>query len=161
MRLTEIKKEIRILGLSCISKDTLFHLFGVVYRGAKWLDGVISSSTCETEITKAIIELILNSKHYRQIRIITIHKKYLPNNTQIDPETISQKLQIPIISISTDQNDYCFKYDEKIYIRSYLIEEKKTREVLQKTTLINRLPEALRVSWLIAQKFALNTEHNL
>ncbi len=152
LQLREIKNEVRVLGLSGIQINFSNYIFGVIYRGSRWLDGIIFKSTVGSEITKPIIELILSSKHYKQIRIIIIHKKLLPNNIEINGKEISEKLLKPVIIISND-DDQGFEYKKGKFIKSFLIDKEKTMKVLHVTALKHHFPEALRVSWLLARKF--------
>ena len=151
--LREIKNEIRVLGLSGIHINSSYHLFGVIYRGSRWLDGILFDSTVNSEITEPIIELILSSKHYKQIRIIIIDKKLLPHNIKINVNEISEKLLKPVIEISDSDEGKGFKYKKNFFIKSFLIDKEKTLEVLHTTSVKTNFPEALRVSWLLAQKF--------
>jgi endonuclease V-like protein UPF0215 family len=153
LQLREIKKEIRVIGLSGIKINCSYHLFGVIYRGARWLDGVLYSSTFHSEITKPIIELIVSSKHYKQIRLIMIHKKFLPHNIEINVNGLSEKLLKPVIEISNYDDEQSFEYEKGIFIKSFSIDKEKTLQVLQMTALKDYFPEALRVSGLLAQKF--------
>ncbi len=153
MQLREIKNEIRVLGLSGIQSDSTYYLFGVIYRGSKWLDGILFSSTVGSDITKPIIELIVSSKHYKQIRLVIINKKFLPHNIEICINQLSEKLLKPVIEISNYYDEQGFEYKKGIFIKSFLIDKDRTKQVLQMTALKDYFPEALRVSWLLAQKF--------
>lgn len=153
MQLREIKNEIRVLGLSGIQSDSTYYLFGVIYRGSKWLDGILFSSTVGSDITKPIIELIVGSKHYKQIRLVIINKKFLPHNIEICINQLSEKLLKPVIEISNYYYEQGFEYKKGIFIKSFLIDKDRTKQVLQMTALKDYFPEALRVSWLLAQKF--------
>lgn len=153
MQLREIKNEIRVLGLSGIQSDSTYYLFGVIYRGSKWLDGILFSSTVGSDITKPIIELIVSSKHYKQIRLVIINKKFLPHNIEICINQLSEKLLKPVIEISNYYYEQGFEYKKGIFIKSFLIDKDRTKQVLQMTALKDYFPEALRVSWLLAQKF--------
>lgn len=153
MQLREIKNEIRVLGLSGIQSDSTYYLFGVIYRGSKWLDGILFSSTVGSDITKPIIELIVGSKHYKQIRLVIINKKFLPHNIEICINQLSEKLLKPVIEISNYYDEQGFEYKKGIFIKSFLIDKDRTKQVLQMTALKDYFPEALRVSWLLAQKF--------
>ena len=98
MVLKEIKKEIRILGLSaCKIFSQYIIIIGVIYRGSRWLDGVIINKTIKKNLTKSLIKMITESKHFQQIRIIISHTDLFPKNSKIDFNELYKQTGKPII----------------------------------------------------------------
>ena len=70
VRLREIKREIRVLGLaSYCNPDTGTHeIVCVIFRGKHWLDEVLKTSSDDPSITREVAETIRRSNHHPQIR---------------------------------------------------------------------------------------------
>ena len=86
--LRQVKKEIRVLGFAAkpTGVNDKLYVVGVVFRGKLWLDGVMRTVACGPDITKEVVEMIINSPHHPQIRVILLHGDLLPQNILWDWE---------------------------------------------------------------------------
>lgn len=151
MTLRTVKPEIRIIGISSVAYEDFTKLIGVIYRGNKWVDGVISSKTSETELTIPLISLINNSNHYQQIRVITIHTDYLRNGAEIDLKQLLKGTGKPVIFFSEEKTDESFLFRGK-NVRALGLSQKKAHEVLRTSVKDYKIPEALRVAGIIRER---------
>jgi len=69
----------------------------VVFRGGKTLDGVISGVFSRDGITKGVVGLVRESKHYGQVRVIILDDETLPSSSCLDIQLIYQELGLPVI----------------------------------------------------------------
>jgi len=186
--MVRIKKEIRILGID----DGYFEKFkakkclviGVVYRGAEFLDGLISFKVKVDgdDATEKIIESINKSKHLKQLSLIMVNGISLAGFNVIDIEKISKETGLPIIIVSRKnprielikkvlkkigkedkikliekaRKPREFKINKtKIYFQFYGMEEEKAREILKLTIKHGNMPEPLRIAHIIASGVTL------
>lgn len=97
-----IKKEARILGLSApTGKFKRIPLVGVVFRGNLWLDGML---TCQIEPNRPehlsiLVQAILQSRQYSQIRAVILSREVLTFAIQISVSDLSHIIDLPVISI--------------------------------------------------------------
>lgn len=110
--MTAVKGEIRVLGID----DGFFPrkvrgepvlLVGAVMRGNSYLDGVLTT-TIEldgTDATEKIISLVLNSKHYGQLRAIMINGITLAGFNVVDIRRVSGETGLPVITLVRKQPD--------------------------------------------------------
>ena len=76
-----IKPEIRVLGVDdgvfTPHVKGLVPVVGVVFRGGYWLDGVMHTKIKVDgfDATRKIASMILNSPHYKQLRVIMLDRK--------------------------------------------------------------------------------------
>jgi hypothetical protein len=69
----------------------------VVFRGGRTLDGVISGVFSRDGLTKGVMGLVRESKHYGQVRVIILDEKTLPSSSCLDVRLIYEELEVPII----------------------------------------------------------------
>jgi endonuclease V-like protein UPF0215 family len=158
--LKEIKKEIRVLGLSACKMHSHFILIGVIYRGSKWLDGVVIGKTTKKTLTQSLIKMITESKYFQQIRIIFFHPDLFPKNSIIDLNELFENTSKPIIFISNN-NIYGFNKCKHLYFQEIGINTKKAKEILLKTVKNEKLPEVLNIAKLIKNEFKSGTYNKL
>jgi endonuclease V-like protein UPF0215 family len=155
---------------------------GVVFRGGYWLDGVMHT---QVEIdgfdaTDKIASMILNSPHYKQLRIIMLDGITFAGFNVVDIEKLNQKTKLPIITVTREKPNFTeirealknlpkskerwkailnagepFEVstrnkNEKIYVQISGIFEEDARKILRLTSTRSSIPEALRVAHLIA-----------
>ncbi|KXA98117.1 hypothetical protein AKJ37_01245 [candidate division MSBL1 archaeon SCGC-AAA259I09] len=107
----EIKPEIRTIGID----DGAFEpdsegetcLVGVVLRGGKWIDGVLVD---EVEIdgrdsTSTIIDMIENSRHKDQLRVVLTSGITFAGFNVLDIDEIFKKTDLPVIVVSREKPD--------------------------------------------------------
>jgi endonuclease V-like protein UPF0215 family len=148
IKLRQIKKEIRILALTASKLKDTTYIIGAVFKGKQGLDGVLSTNTKAVDLTKPILQMIQNSIHRNQIRIILIDRQHLPRYSKIRPFTLSEVLNKPIIFLNWTDTAVNF-YWKRIPILSIKISKNESQQVLDKLSLEPCLPEPLRVSEII------------
>jgi len=183
-----LKKEIRIIGID----DGHFEKFkskkclvvGVIFRGAEFIDGLISFHVMVDgdDATAKIIESVNKSKHKGQISVIMINGIALGGFNVIDIEKTSKETGLPVIVISrrkprlnTIKNVLInlgkkekIKLIEKagipkkftfgknrLYFQFYGIDEEKTRQLIKMTLKHGNVPEPIREAHIIATGITL------
>ncbi|MEE8354895.1 MAG: DUF99 family protein [Candidatus Bathyarchaeia archaeon] len=151
IRLREIKREIRVLGLaSYINPDTGSHeTVGVIFRGKHWLDGVLKTSSGGPSITPEVAETIRDSNHHPQIRVILLHRELLKDGAEIDPHRLSRETGKPVIALGFQdppQNN-----PSPTSPLTVGIDAETATKVLKITSRKGSYPEALRVAGIIAE----------
>lgn len=110
-RFREIKSEIRLIGFDDGSFEPQTEgkawLIGVVTRGGKGIDGILSSKieVDGTDATSTIIDMINKSKHKDQIRIIMTSGITFAGFNIVDISKVFDKTGIPVIVISRKKPD--------------------------------------------------------
>jgi endonuclease V-like protein UPF0215 family len=181
-----IKPEIRVLGVD----DGFFiphskgyaNVIGVVFRGGYWLDGVLSTKVeiDGFDATEKIASMIVNSAHYRQVRVVMLDGITFAGFNVVDIEKLSVVTKLPVIAITRDKPDFddirnalkklpesqmrwkalvnagqIFEVStrsdsEKVYVEMNGIIEEDARKIVKLTSTRSSVPEALRVAHLIA-----------
>ena len=181
-----IKPEIRVLGVD----DGVFTphvkgfapIVGVVFRGGYWLDGVMHTKVEVDgfDATSKIASMILNSPHYKQLRIIMLNGVTFAGFNVVDIKKLNMETKLPVIAVTREKPNFAeirealknlpkseerwkamlnsgeiFEVftrseSEKIYMQIYGILEEDARKILQLTSTRSSIPEALRVAHLIA-----------
>ena len=107
----EIKQEIRVLGIDdCPFKphqQKTVMLLGVVFRGGLWFDGAMRTEVKVDgrDSTDKIVEMVLASRHYKQLRVIMLDSLTVAGFNIIDLEKLNKKTKLPILAITKDQPD--------------------------------------------------------
>lgn len=104
-----IKPEIRILGID----DGPFEpraggevlLVGVVFRGGRWLDGVLSTTIEQdgTDVTERVVEMINRSRHRGQLRIVMADGVTFAGFNVLDIKEVFKQTGLPVIVVSREQ----------------------------------------------------------
>ena len=107
-RFRSIKPEIRVLGVDdgvfIPHSKGLVDVVGVVFRGGYWLDGVMRT---EIEVdgldaTEKIASMIIESPHYKQLRIIMLNGITFAGFNVVDIKELYNKTELPVIAITRD-----------------------------------------------------------
>ncbi|HJW97879.1 MAG TPA: DUF99 family protein, partial [Candidatus Bathyarchaeia archaeon] len=106
-----IKPEIRVLGVD----DGFFiphskgfaPVIGVVFRGGYWLDGVVSTKVeiDGFDATDKIASMIVNSAHYRQVRVVMLDGITFAGFNVVDLKKLGAETKLPVIAITRDKPD--------------------------------------------------------
>jgi endonuclease V-like protein UPF0215 family len=178
-----MKQQIRILGID----DAPFNfnekystIIGVVMRGGEYLECVLRSQVIidGTEATMVCKQMILNSRHRQQLKVIMLDGACLGGFNVVDIVELSESTNLPVITITRDKPDQqkikhalqknfkdwkdrwsllqkgkLRKIDTQhnpIYIKyiGLLLEEAK--EIINISTIRGVIPEPIRVAHLIA-----------
>jgi len=184
-----IKDEIRILGIDDGPFD--LHaggqalLVGVIYRGGKFLDGVLRTEVAVdgTDSTEKVAEMVCKSK-YKDIRIIMIDGLGFAGFNLVDIEELFERTGLPVIAVVRDMPDFaaidealentahkefylsCIKKagrpkkvvnrDKKhIYIQYRGITFSDAEKIVKLSSTRSLIPEPIRVAHLIASGIVL------
>ena len=99
-----IKPEIRVLGIDdgvfMPRMRALVPVVGVVFRGGYWLDGVMHTKikVDGLEATSKISSMILNSPHYKQLRVIMLNGVTFAGFNVVDVKKLNAKTKTPSYS---------------------------------------------------------------
>jgi len=181
-----IKPEIRVLGVDdgvfTPHVKGLVPVVGVVFRGGYWLDGVMHTKIKVDgfDATHKIASMILNSPHYKQLRVIMLNGITFAGFNVADIKKLNAKTKLPVISVTREKPNFaeirealknlpkseerwkamlnageifevCTKSGgEKIYMQISGVFEEDAKKILQSTSTRSNIPEALRVAHLIA-----------
>lgn len=180
-----VKPEIRVLGVD----DGPFTphkghapVVGVVFRGGYWLDGVLSTKVKVDgfDATDKIATMIVESPHYRQVRIMMLEGVTFGGFNVVDIKELNALTELPVIVVTRNKPDFreihaavkklpnsterwaavqnagqVFEVHtrsmrEKVYMEISGIRESDARRILQLTSTRSSIPEPLRVAHLIA-----------
>ena len=181
-----IKPEIRVLGVD----DGVFTphvkgfvpVVGVVFRGGYWLDGVMHTKVEVDgfDATEKIASMIINSPHYKQLRVIMLNGITFAGFNVINIKELNSEIKLPVIAVTREKPNFneirealknlpeseerwktikstgkMFEVstrseNEKVYMQTSGILEEDARKILQLTSTRSSVPEALRVAHLFA-----------
>lgn len=144
VRLGSVKKEIRVLGIATCRRPESYLTVGAVFRGARWLDGVMTTQTWEPDLTPSLIEMVAESPHHPQIRVIMTHENLTPSGSSIDHYKLSQETRKPVISLTGSG------------LLHENIDKGSADRVLRTSIREGDMPEALRVASLIASTLSVS-----
>ena len=186
VKFREIKREIRILGVDDGSfihgKGNRAEVIGVVFRGGHWMDGIMFTDieVDGTDATDRIVEMIVNSPHMGQVRVIITDGLTVGGFNVVDIASLFERTVIPVIAIADKKPDlyevkkalknfsdwenrwnsilnagemikiYTHKDLNPLYIQIAGISKKDAEEIIVKSATRSRIPEPLRVAHLIA-----------
>ncbi len=101
-----IKPEIRILGVDdgpfTPDHSGKVPLVGAVFRGGKWLDGVMVTSVEKDglDATERLIDMVGSSRHLGQLRILMTDGITFAGFNVLDAKRVFRETSLPVISIS-------------------------------------------------------------
>ncbi|MDF1534594.1 MAG: DUF99 family protein, partial [Methanosarcinaceae archaeon] len=178
-----IKPEIRILGIddSALISDSIT-IIGAVFRGGEWLDGVLRSEITRDgmDATDTIINMVISTKHYSQIRVIMLDGVTYGGFNPVDIVRIYEETDLPVIVImracpDLEKIEAALKYLTQphkrleiiqragritrvgtkdglnpIYIQCAGIDREDARRIVQLASTRSNVPEPIRVAHLIA-----------
>jgi endonuclease V-like protein UPF0215 family len=112
IKFRDIKREIRIIGisdtpLSPFSPEQV-ELFGVVYRGGYWFDGIINVKINKNglDATDKISEMITTSPHYQQLRVIMLDGIACAGYNLVNIRQLFDFTSLPVISITIEKPNF-------------------------------------------------------
>jgi endonuclease V-like protein UPF0215 family len=100
-----IKREIRVLGIASASPhrrdDGSTHVVGVVYRGNRWLEGVmrVVIRREQSNLTTGIAKMTTRSPHFPQLRVIVLDELVTKSGRYIDIKALSKKTRLPTVAV--------------------------------------------------------------
>ncbi len=111
VKFREIKNEIRILGIDDAPfiprTEGTTRLFGIVFRGRLWMEGVLQKAIAIDgfDATQKITEMIMNSPHYGQLRVIMLAGITFGGFNVVDVNKIFETTHLPIIVVCEKEPD--------------------------------------------------------
>ncbi len=186
MKLTQVKPEIRVMGIDDGKydprKDEATIVVGVVTRGGKWIDGVEATivTVDGTDATDKIAEMVNNSRHKPQLRVIMTDGITFAGFNLLDIAELHRRTGLPVIAVVDrkpdiesvlDALDNLDKSDERkriveragpvhkvitkkgekpVYFQCAGVEPEIAEVIVKKTAVRYRLPEPVRVAHFVA-----------
>ncbi len=181
-----VKPEVRVVGIddgrfTPHSKEQV-HVVGVVFRGGYWLDGLMCTllTVDDFDATEKIANMILQSPHYKQLRVIMLNGITFAGFNIVDLKALNTATKLPVIAVTHKKPDLVKVQralgrlpksqerwkaiqnageiltmstrnpNQKIYVEIAGINEQISREVLRLTSTRSNIPEALRVAHIVA-----------
>lgn len=181
-----IKPEIRVLGVDdgvfVFHMKRLVPVVGVVFRGGYWLDGVMHTKikVDGLDATEKITSMILNSPHYKQLRVVMLNGVTFAGFNVVDIKQLNTQTKLPVIAVTREKPNlteihealkklpesekrwkailnageilevFTRSKSEKVCMQISGILEEDARKILQLTSTRSNIPEALRVAHIIA-----------
>ena len=174
-----LKKEIRVIGIDDAPFDKFKKgkvlVVGTIFRGGSWLDGVLSTKVDVdgNNATKKITEMINKSRFKPQLQCIFLDGIAVGGFNIIDVKELSKNTKLPVIVIIRRKPNIekikkiLTKINKKnkikllekagsvvpagkIYIQLTGISIEKAKEILKITCTRSHIPEAIRLSHIIA-----------
>lgn len=185
-RFRSIKPEIRIVGVD----DGVFtphtvgkcDVIGVVFRGGYWLDGVMRTRVeiDGMDATEKIGEMITNSPHYGQLRIIMLDGVTFAGFNVVNTSELFKMTDLPVIAVTREKPDFveiknalrnlpftserwrAIKVaselirvstrdgEKAIFIQVTGVDVQTAIDIVRSTATRSNVPEALRVAHIIA-----------
>lgn len=183
MILKFVKPEIRIIGIDDSpfkkKKKEKVMVIGAIFRGGKWLEGVISTKVTKdgNDATKKISNMIVKSKHYGQLQVIMLNGIAVAGFNVIDIEKLSKNTKIPVIVVMRKKPNMkkikkallnfsdgekklnlikkagkIFKCDvkkKKIYFQCYNVRREIAEKIINLSSTHSLIPEPIRVAHMI------------
>ncbi len=179
-----LKSEIRILGFDDGSFESKSKgnvpVIGVIYRGGKFLDGILRT---DVEIdgldsTEKLAKLINSSRHKQQLKIIMLDGITLGGFNIVDVKKLNEETELPVLVINRKHpnvdevktalrnfKDFsarwnmiknagkikiCNLKEGKVYYQSIGITDEEAEDAIMLSCTHSQIPEPLRVAHLIA-----------
>lgn len=168
-----LKKEIRILGLSATTgKRRRTIVIGVVFRGSRWLDGMIICflGPSKGDHTLKISRTIMKSRQYSQLHAVIATKTRIAPGQDIDLSELGRRLGLPVIALverelvrkrNVKQSVNSGRYHlmvkgKRVSVLAPRIDLRYLQEIIEVACARDFLiPEAARVADLIAEQVTL------
>jgi endonuclease V-like protein UPF0215 family len=144
-----------------------------------------------TDATDKIINMILNSSHYKQLRVVMLNGITLAGFNMVDVKTLFEKTQLPVIVIMRKKPNmkkikealkklpdsqkrwkilknagkifriFIKNTKEPLYIQTFGVTIENARKIVEQTSAYGNIPEALRVAHIIASGLSRLQEKKL
>ena len=98
-----LKSEIRIVGFDDgpfeIKKETSIPVIGVIYRGGKFLDGILRTDVTidGLDSTQKLVKLINSSRHKQQLKVVMLDGITVGGFNIIDVKQLNESTGLPVI----------------------------------------------------------------
>lgn len=104
----QIKPEIRILGVDDGPFKPNYRgkvpLVGAVFRGGKWLDGIMITEVEKDgmDVTERLVEMLGRSRHLGQLRVLMVDGVTFAGFNVLDVKEVFRKTGLPVIAVSRE-----------------------------------------------------------
>jgi len=186
LELKTVKREIRIVGVDdaplVTQRAKRADVFGVVYRGGYWFDGLMRTDVevDGVDATERIAQMILISRHFKQLRITMLHGLTFAGMNIVNLKTLYDMTQLPTIvvmdrkpriadfekaieklensqfrktalNVAGEITQIRTKLNAKpIYVQFIGLKLDQLKEVMNVSCTRSRLPEPVRVAHMVA-----------
>lgn len=130
-----------------------YEVFGVVYRGSLWLDGVMKAHSESSDLTNAITDMLASSPHSGQVRIILLSQHSLPSEARVDASELYTRTGKPIIILGDGGSWTWKKGGEEIKYSAEGLSRWTAEAIIRVSAREGATPEALRVASLTLSAF--------
>lgn len=168
VKIRQVKREIRVLGIAAVRGADSFQAVGVVFRGGLWIDGVIKTASRVADLTDGLVEMVKGSPHHPQIRVILLHDGLIPPGASIDPFRLATGCGKPAIYLSSEEGaaEPCpgaesFPWGDRMWALAVGLKRRDAERVLRVSTGLGPMPEALRVAGLVTASLTGFAQHNV
>ena len=178
-----MKNQIKLLGIDdgpFTFNDKKSILIGTIVRANGYLEGVLKRAIeiDGLDVTDVIIDMIVSSHHYKQLRAILLDGVTFGGFNIVDIDKIHQMTNIPVITVTRDKPDFhaikqalqshfsdwenrfnliessnvftCETKHNPIFITCAGISVEKAKEIITLSTIRGVIPEPIRIAHLIA-----------
>ena len=163
VRIRQVKKEIRVLGLAAEPLDDSYVVVGVVYRGRLGLDGVLCCSSSSPDLTGAAASMIRGSAHFNQIRVIAVDMDRLPPGAVVELDALASGTGKPVLGLTSAGGELDERY--MFLWRGHTVTSmglgRGDAERVLETCSVEGYPEALRVASLVAEELSGTGLHKI
>jgi hypothetical protein len=178
-----MKRQVRILGIDDAPftfSENVTPVIGVVMRGGEYLECVLRSSVAidGSEATAICREMIQNTKHRKQLKVVMLDGVCLGGFNVVDIVELFETTTIPVMTITRDKPDFpkikqalqknFHDWNDRwkilrrgtmhpiqtrhnpIYIKYAGLSLEEAKEIINISTIRGVIPEPIRVAHLIA-----------
>lgn len=181
-----VKPEIRVLGVDdgafTPHVEAWVPVVGVVFRGGYWLEGVLHTKIAVDgfDATERIAEMILNSPHYGQLRVVMLNGVTFAGFNVVDIKALNTVTGLPIIAVTRERPNLAeirealkhlhrseerwnavvnagelvevavARGRERVFLHATGVSVEDAQRIVRLTSTRSNVPEALRVAHLIA-----------
>ena len=100
VRIRQVKKETRLLGLAAGRVGDAYAVVGVVYRGGLAVDGVLCRVSASPALAAAAADMIRESVHFNQIRVAAVDLDGLPQGAALDLDALASGTGKPVLGLT-------------------------------------------------------------
>jgi len=154
VRIRQVKKEIRLLGLAAGRVGDAYAVVGVVYRGGLAVDGVLCRVSGSPDLAAAAVDMIRESVHFNQIRVAAVDLDGLPPESSLDLDALASGTDKPVLGLTRSGGEiderHMFRW-RGYSVTSVGLRRRNAEGVLDVCS-VDGVPEALRVASMVASR---------
>jgi len=157
VRIRQVKKEIRLLGLAAGRVGDAYAVVGVVYRGGLAVDGVLCRVSASPDLAAAAADMIRESVHFDQIRVAAVDLDGLPPGAGLDLDALASGTGKPVLGLTRagGELDERHMFPWRGYTVTCVGLRRGDAERVLGVCSVDGYPEALRVASMVAGELPL------